>query len=198
MLVAHRATDAGAGVPAESEDIGGRLRLVRQRRRLTLRQIAAAAEISEGHLSQIERGRGAPSIAVLRRIAGALNLTIADLFDETADAEPRVLRVADRPALAFGVLGRKFRLTPAPHRQMDVFIGEFEPGGSTGDEPYAHGDAEEFLLCLRGQARLELGDRAHGLSAGDSIVYRSSVPHRLVETGGRPASILWAMTPPTY
>lgn len=179
-------------------EVGERLRRLRKVRQLTLRQVAERAGISEAHLSQIECGRNNASIAALRRIAAALNLTMADLFTDGSDDTPRVLRAADRPALAFGVLGLKYRLTPAPHRQLDVFLGEFQPGGSTGDEPYGHADAEEFLLVIEGEARLQLGEDSFELSVGDSIVYRSSTPHRLVETAGRPAIILWAMSPPTY
>jgi transcriptional regulator with XRE-family HTH domain len=183
---------------AGPQQIGDRLRQLRKVRQLTLRSVAERAGISEAHLSQIECGRNNASIAALRRIAAAMNLTMADLFADGSSEAPHVLRAADRPALTFGILGRKYRLTPAAHRQLDVFLGEFEPGGSTGDEPYGHADAEEFLLVIEGRVELQLGNDNFRMSSGDSIVYRSSTPHRLKETAGEPAVILWAMTPPTY
>jgi transcriptional regulator with XRE-family HTH domain len=199
MLDAREATRPDS---AESDlsphQVGERLRKLRKARHLTLRFVAERAGISEAHLSQIECGHNNASIAALRRIAAALGLTMSDLFADGSDDTPRVLRAADRPALAFGVLGRKYRLTPALHRQLDVFLGEFQPGGSTGDELYGHADSEEFLLVIEGKACLQLGEDIFELSSGDSIVYHSSTPHRLTETAGRPAVILWAMTPPTY
>src|SRR2546429_5571965 len=62
---------------------------------------------------------------------------VADLFEpHSSRAHPRVLRRSNRPALAFGNLGRKYLLTPRPLEHLEVFAAELDPGGSTGDEPY--------------------------------------------------------------
>ena len=68
-----------------------------------------------------------------------------------------MLRRESRPALTFGTLGRKFMLTPRPLENLQVMVGEFEPGGSTGDEPYTHGDSEELLVVLEGVVHVQLG-----------------------------------------
>src|SRR2546427_10798773 len=112
-------------------DVGERLRAIRGLRRATLRTIADRAGVSESFLSQVERGRASASIASLRRIAGALGISISDLFQPFEPSQPRVLRRDDRPSLAFGVLGRKLLLTPRPLHQLEVFVGELDPGGST-------------------------------------------------------------------
>src|SRR4051812_35263730 len=93
-------------------DVGERLRTLRSLRRLTLREVAERAGLSESFLSQVERGRASASIAPLRRIADALGVAISDLFQPLEPRHPRVLRREDRPALAFGILGRKLMLTP--------------------------------------------------------------------------------------
>src|SRR5919109_2204220 len=123
-------------------DVGERLRAIRRSRRAALRTIAARSGLSESFLSQVERGRSSASIASLRRIAEALGVSMADLFEPDGVPGPRVLRRADRPALSFGILGRKMLLTPRPLQHLEVFAGEVEPGGSTGAQPYAHGDSE--------------------------------------------------------
>src|SRR6266576_6281838 len=92
-------------------DVGERLRAIRSLRRATLRTIADRAGVSESFLSQVERGRASASIASLRRIAGALGVTVAELFESGALPRPRVLRREERPSLAFGILGRKLLLT---------------------------------------------------------------------------------------
>ncbi|MGP4021390.1 helix-turn-helix domain-containing protein [Saccharopolyspora sp. 5N708] len=178
--------------------VGERLRELRKARRMTLLSVAQRAGISEGYLSQVERGVANPSIATLREIAGALGLRVGDLFADEGGGKARVLRLADRPGLEFGVLGRKYRLTPRPARNVEVFIGEFDPGGSTGDEPYTHGESEEFLLVLDGQVELQLDGERIGLAAGDSVDYSSATPHRLVETAGAAARVLWVISPPSY
>ena len=179
-------------------DVGVRLRELRGVRRLTLRDVAERAGLSESFLSQVERGRASASIASLRRIADALGVGISDLFQPGVPARPKVLRRADRPALAFGVLGRKLMLTPKPLHELEVFVGELEPGGSTGEEQYAHGDSEELFVVLRGSVRLELGDELHELDEGDSIDYRSSTPHRISNAGDELAEVMWIISPPSY
>jgi transcriptional regulator with XRE-family HTH domain len=179
-------------------DVGERLRAIRRLRRATLKTIADRAGVSESFLSQVERGKASASIASLRRIAGALGISVADLFEPSGPPRPRVLRRDERPALAFGILGRKLLLTPRPLHHLEVFVGELDVGGSTGAEPYAHGDSEELFVVLSGHVQLELGGEVHDLEHGDSIDYRSSTPHRAVNVGEGRAEVMWIISPPSY
>ena len=52
-----------------------------------------------------------------------------------------------------------------------MFIAELVPGGSTGDEPYTHGDSEELVVVIAGSIQLQLGERLFELEQGDSIDY---------------------------
>jgi transcriptional regulator with XRE-family HTH domain len=187
-------------ISAESRiDVGERLRAIRTRRRVTLRTVADRADLSESFLSQVERGRANASVASLKRIAGALGVNVADLFEPNGSpSRPRVLRRESRPALTFGTLGRKFMLTPRPLEHLQVIVGEFDEGGSTGDEPYTHGDSEELLVVLAGVVSLQLGTEVFELSVGDSIDYRSSTPHRLTNLSGDTAEVMWIISPPSY
>ena len=179
-------------------DVGERLRTLRRFRRYTLQSVAERSGLSESFLSQVERGRSNASIASLKRIADALGVSMADLFEPDGLPGPRVLRRDERPALQFGILGRKLLLTPRPLHHLEVFHGELEVGGSTGEEPYAHGDSEELFLVLSGTVQLELGGEVFELERGDSIDYRSSTPHRAVNTGDELAEVLWIISPPSY
>jgi transcriptional regulator with XRE-family HTH domain len=174
------------------------LRDIRRFRRATLRTIAERAGVSESFLSQVERGRASASVASLRRIAGALGVSVADLFDSSGPPKPQVLRRDARPSLGFGILGTKRLLTPRPLHHLEVFVGELDEGGSTGAEPYAHGDSEELLIVLTGSVQLELGGDVHELEDGDSIDYRSSTPHRVTNVGAGPAEVIWIISPPSY
>jgi transcriptional regulator with XRE-family HTH domain len=183
---------------AAEVDVGERLRVLRQFRRCTLRTLAARSGLSESFLSQVERGRSSASIESLRRIAGALGVSMADLFEPDGVPGPAVLRRDERPALSFGVLGRKLLLTPRPLHHLEVFAGELEVGGSTGDQPYAHGDSEELFVVLSGTVELNLGDDLFELERGDSIDYRSSTPHRVANVGQERAEVMWIISPPSY
>ncbi|HXG76549.1 MAG TPA: cupin domain-containing protein [Gaiellaceae bacterium] len=187
-------TSAESGI-----DVGERLRAIRRLRRVTLRTLAERAELSESFLSQVERGRANASVASLKRIAAALGVNVADLFEPNgSQSRPRVLRRQARPTLAFGTLGRKYMLTPRPLEHLQVIVGELGAGGSTGDEPYVHGDSEELLVVLSGSVHLQLGTEVFVLDEGDSIDYRSSTPHRLTNSGDRPAEVMWIISPPSY
>jgi transcriptional regulator with XRE-family HTH domain len=188
----------GAAATNGGLELGERLRAIRLLRRLTLREVATAARVSESFVSQLERGRSSASVATLQRLATALGIEISDLFDGHDPAQPRVLRRSARQRLEWGHLGRKALLTPKPFHSLEAVAAEFEPGGSTGDEPYTHGDSEELLLVLAGRVQLQLGTELFDLSMGDSVNYRSSTPHRVSNPGSDAAEVLFVISPPSY
>jgi transcriptional regulator with XRE-family HTH domain len=199
ISVAKAQTIAAPSERAAEVNVGERLRAIRHLRRATLRTIAERAGLSESFLSQVERGKASASIASLTRIAAALGVNVADLFEPHGSrAHPRVLQRERRPALAFGNLGRKYLLTPRPLEHLEVFAAELDPGGSTGDEPYTHGDSEELFVVLSGRVHLQLGEQIYELRQGDSIDYRSSAPHRVTNPGDEVAEVMWVISPPSY
>src|SRR5262245_33627073 len=70
-------------------DLGGRLaaRLaaLRTAKRLSLDALAARSGVSRSMISLIERGESSPTAVVLERLATALGVTLASLFDPPAD-----------------------------------------------------------------------------------------------------------------
>ena len=187
-----------ATVQASELPVGERLRAIRLLRRRTLKEIADAAGVSESFVSQLERGRTNGSVASLQRIAAALAIEVSDLFATNGLPRPSVLRREAREPVVWGHLGRKALLTPKPFHALEVIAAEFDAGGSTGDEPYTHGDSEELLLVIEGRVHVQLGTEIYELSAGDSVNYRSSTPHRVSNPGGDTAEVLFVITPPSY
>ena len=179
-------------------ELGARLRAIRLLRRLTLREVADAAGVSESFVSQLERGRSSASVATLQRLANAVGIEISDLFAGEPNSGPRVLRRHERQLLEWGHLGRKSLLTPKPFHSLEVVAAAFDPGGSTGDEPYTHGDSEELLVVVEGRVHVQLGADVYELDAGDSVHYRSSTPHRISNPGDEPAEVLFVISPPSY
>jgi transcriptional regulator with XRE-family HTH domain len=179
-------------------DLGERLRAIRLLRRRTLKEVANAAGVSESFLSQLERGRSSASVASLQRLAGALGIEVSDLFAANGLPRPTVLRKGARQTVVWGHLGRKALLTPKPFHSLEVVAAEFDSGGSTGDEPYTHGDSEELLLVVAGRVHVQLGTDVYDLRAGDSVHYRSSTPHRVSNSGEEPAEVLFVISPPSY
>ncbi|ANW68034.1 hypothetical protein BCA37_24845 [Mycobacterium sp. djl-10] len=154
------------------------------------------AGVSEGYLSQLERNRNTASIATLQRICACLEMNVGELFTERSTTALHRFRNAHFNP--FGAHARKVRITPTTNRQLESFIGEFDPYGTTGDELYAHGDSEEVLLVISGRIEVTVGDHTEVLNALDSIAYSSATGHRAREIDGRPAVALWMMSPPSY
>lgn len=67
-------------VPDRVGDLGGYLKEQRESARLSLRQLASAAGVSNPYLSQIERGLRKPSAEVLQQIAKGLQISAEALF----------------------------------------------------------------------------------------------------------------------
>jgi transcriptional regulator with XRE-family HTH domain len=81
--------------PLWREVLGSRLRALRTDRGETLAQTAERAGISPQYLSEVERGRKEPSSEMIAALAGALDLTVAELM---ADAAEDLRRNADAAA----------------------------------------------------------------------------------------------------
>jgi XRE family transcriptional regulator, aerobic/anaerobic benzoate catabolism transcriptional regulator len=66
--------------------VGGRVRLERVRRNMSRKLLSQASGVSERYLAELERGTGNASLLVVRQIAIAMGLGIADLTSERAAA----------------------------------------------------------------------------------------------------------------
>ena len=186
------AAEAGPSI----DDLGLRIRAYRQMRKMTLRQVAAAAEVSVSFLSQLERGASGASIPTLHLIAEAIGLTLSELFSAESTPAHRVLRAAERPVIhAAGV--DKYMLTRRPLRHLEVLEGVVHPGATVGSRTHSHGDSQELMLVLEGSVRLALGEEEHALDNGDSIEYRSSLAHCVINDSAATARVLWIISPPS-
>jgi len=72
---------------SDAVQVGETLRLRRQMRGMSLKQVAEPAGISVGMLSQVERGLAAPSIKTLRAICSAMDMPVNWLFHRDTDPE---------------------------------------------------------------------------------------------------------------
>ena len=184
-------------VDGDPATIGQRVKAFRTMRRITLRELAEATQTTASFISQFERGLSGANTSTLMRIATALGVSIADFFDSGAIPSHQVLSRAMRPALPVSEGYRKTLLSRRPIREFEVCVGEFEPGGSTGDQPYSHGNAHEMCLVLQGEVELTIGESVYRMKAGDSIEYSTAIPHKIRNVGHARAEVLWVISPPT-
>jgi len=85
-----------AAVPHEEflRQLGERVRNARARRGMTRRALAQDSSVSERYLAQLETGQGNISIILLRQIAYAMNMSLADIVRE-GDEPPIELSLID-------------------------------------------------------------------------------------------------------
>ncbi len=77
---------------------GTYLRTQRHLAQLSLRQLADLTNVSNPYLSQIERGLHQPSIAIVKALAEALNLSVSDLLAHAADIDSDDVPSTSTPA----------------------------------------------------------------------------------------------------
>ena len=80
---------------------------------------------------------------------------------------------------------------------FEVIRWVIEPGGANPTAPRGH-PGEEAVLILAGHARLELGNEAFELFAGDFITYDARVPHRMTALGADPVAGVSVLSPPSF
>jgi transcriptional regulator with XRE-family HTH domain len=73
-------------VQAEGEVFGRRLRELRQKYGVTQQQLSTATGLTEGYISNMERGLKVPSLTTILRLAVALGCKVTEIvsiFDKT-------------------------------------------------------------------------------------------------------------------
>jgi XRE family transcriptional regulator, aerobic/anaerobic benzoate catabolism transcriptional regulator len=137
--------DAGSArvAPASNDgfllSLGKRVRELRNRRGLTRKMMAREAEVSERHLAQLESGEGNVSIVLLRRIAAALHVSLAELFAAEAETQHEKVLIqrflerlpAHRVEDAMSRLMREFSDEEVARRKRVALIGLRGAGKST-------------------------------------------------------------------
>lgn len=185
------------------KSLGVRLRLARQMKGLTLKELAERSECSESLLSKVENGKVLPSLPMIHRVVQVLETNISWLFDEPANDEAVIFREGTRPFITLDKhKGTSRGLTLEriiPFKDghlLQCNIHHLEVGGQSG-ETITH-EGEEVGYVLTGSVELTLNGDVYRLESGDGFCFRSNIPHSYRNVGESPASILWVCTPPTF
>jgi XRE family aerobic/anaerobic benzoate catabolism transcriptional regulator len=138
-----RARDSALETAELSAQLGQRVRAARAARAMTMKQLAAESGISLPYLSRVEKGDGNISIAVLYRLAMALNLPIENLL---SDSE----RYGSNYVLIVELLKRQ---SPAQLAEIRSLLNEYASGHKAG----AVAPRRIALIGLRGAGKSTLG-----------------------------------------
>lgn len=159
--------------------IGHNVRELRQRRRMTIEALAAAAEVSRGTVIQVEAARGNPSIATLCSLAVALGVGVTSLV--SGDGSPRVTVRSAREATALWTspVGSRalFRIGTDPPDVVELWDWTLQPGDCFDGEAHPRGTIE-VLTVLAGTLALQVGESSAVLAVDDAVVFEAHAPHR--------------------
>lgn len=184
--------------------IGLKLHHARLTKGLNLKQVASAVGCSESFLSKLENDRVRPSLAMLHRLVGTLEINVAALFNET-DSDTQavlVLRPSDRQVIRVDPLWRGEgieleRLIPnARGVLLQANVHVIAPGSSS-DGMIQH-DGEEIGYILEGELDLTVDSVTYRLEANNSFFFPSSLPHGYRNPGKVETRVLWVNSPPTF
>ena len=175
------------------------LRAVRERRGITLRQVAGKVGVSESLISQIERNKVSPSVETLISIADTLEIDLEYLFrDYKRKKSVTLVTPQERTRRVFEGVTYEHLTTlsdPADEYSMEALMLTLDGNSSRGDKEYGH-RGRELGIILEGTAQLSYGDQKYTLAAGDCVTFDSDIPHNLSNNDSAPLRAVWIITPP--
>ncbi|ALG09555.1 XRE family transcriptional regulator [Kibdelosporangium phytohabitans] len=177
--------------------IGERIRELRTARSMTATELARAADVSVGMISQVERGITDPSLETVRRIAKVLDTPVFSLFRESGAEPVAVVRKDRRMTVRSPHSEIVYERVSAGAGRVEVLEGVLEPGAASSDPGWTH-PSDECVVVLTGRLVVEVNDDRFVLKAGDSATFDSRNPHRYLNETAKPVRFLLAVTPPSY
>lgn len=183
-------------VTAEHGTVGATLRAARKARGLSLQKLAVQSGVSVGMISQVERGRANPSMRLLTALRRAMNISLQELFGESANASAHmtgipdfVRRANDRPVIDLGHLQKEL-LTSGGRHNLQIMLLKIQPGGGSGIDALVY-PADKGGLVLSGEVVLNVNGQEAVLHAGDSFAFDSALPHSLRNDSDATAEVIW-------
>jgi transcriptional regulator with XRE-family HTH domain len=177
--------------------LGERVRALRMERGLQQRQLAEKADLTPSLVSQIESGRLTPSLNTLRRLADALGVTIASLFDGQPPGSVVVTRKKEYPVVSFDGASERWTVLGAGLFQGKIravvsTLGPRSRGVKTDKVIIRPGQMKLFYV-LEGSVTLHYNGGQHRLETGDSALLDGSLPHSWENHANRRARALWVI-----
>ena len=195
--------------------LGPKLRAIRLRRGLGLRELARRLDVSPSSISKIETGKNQPSVRTLYAFASELRVTIDEVLDleqptrressgDVRAAEPKpgvtayglaLQRAEGTQAIRLESGVQWKRLMHWSDEDLEFIETTYEPGdaSSCSDNLVRH-NGHEFVHVLSGELRVVVGVEDFVLRPGDSLAFPSPTPHRLSNDGDETARAIWVVS----
>ncbi|MER8070599.1 XRE family transcriptional regulator [Streptomyces sp. NPDC094034] len=164
-------------------DVGPRLRKIRQERGATLSALSEVTGISVSTLSRLEAGRRRPSLELLLPIARAHQVPLDELVGAPQVGDPRVRA---KPIVRGNRTMLPLTRQPGGPQAYKVII---QPSPDDDCEQRTH-EGYEWLYVLAGRLRLRLGEHDVVLGAGEAAEFDTHVPHWFGPAADAPVEFL--------
>jgi len=161
--------DEQPSVSAVIEQIAPRLRRAREKKGISLADLARATGISTSTLSRLESAQRKPSLELLLPITAALGIPLDEIV-----AVPRILdpRVPQQPTRKDGRVLIPLSRHQGEPRAYKMTIPAHD------EQPHLRTHAGyEWLYVLRGRLRVKLGDHDFIMGAGEAAEFDCQIPH---------------------
>lgn len=179
--------------------VGAKLKELRLRRSLSVRELALRSGLSHSAISQIERDLISPSVDTLGAVLDALGTTLVGFFTGLSGQPVRspfypgeeLVEIGNAASVSHRVVGLN-----QPDRQLLLLHERYAPGAQTGPA-FSHA-AQEAGLVTRGAIELTVDGHTRVLRSGDGYYFDSRLPHTFRNVSDDMSEIVSAVTPPTY
>ncbi len=186
--------DISKATPKSVEEIGIRIKSVREEKGLSLDQLSKLTGVDVELLSNIESSKVQPQLGTIIKLSKALDSAFGRIVSGVGDKLYSVTRKHEQKIVSRSTSrkGRKQLYTYkslAPEvkgRHMEALIVQLEENPE--DEMSVH-EGEEFIYVLDGTVLLNIGGDKFELEPGDSAYYLSTTPHLIASKSGK-ATIL--------
>ncbi len=171
-----------------------KLREIRKEKGLTLIDLAERTGLSVSLISQIERGLVDPTVNNFWKLCQGLEVSINSFFKP--EESSLVVRANERETISFRATCSKVRyqlLSPNRSGAIELLLIEIEPEIQEERDFISH-KGEECGFVISGELSVYLEDKKYHLKAGDSICFKSSVPHKFENSGTELSRSIWSMT----
>ena len=176
--------------------IGTRLKDLRKTKGLSITELAEKSGVSTGLISQIERNLVVPSVVNLYRIAQALGTDINYFFENDNDRAATITRRGEHKKMITDQGHGIYELFTSSRlgHILDLVRVTLKGGESYSHEMVVH-EGEECGFVLKGTLTLLLDGKEYRLNEGDSVYFRSTIPHKYLNNDTEDCVSVWAMTP---
>jgi len=186
--------DIAAAAPKELDEIGIRIKNIREEKGLSLDELSKLTGFDTELLSNMEDNKVSPQLGTVIKLSKALDSAFGRIVSGVGNKLYSVTRKNERMKISRSTSHKGGKqvytyMSLAPEvkgRHMETLIVRLEENPE--DDMSVH-DGEEFIYVLEGLVALKIGADSFELEPGDSVYYLSTTPHLIAAKKGI-ASIL--------